>query len=237
LIFAFAFTIMPIIAMSADTMEIMPVGYRFLVEPVMEYDATICFHNGTAVVEKNGKYGYINKTGELVVPLIYDYAFYCSDGVGCVQKDGKWGIIEFLRVGDKLGSVLYSNITAYIDGQAIPTSNINNRTMVVVEDLANYGFKVKWDCKERTLKVELNKNKKFKPLEIEKDMTVKSGDYKCDYFYTDIKTYLSGEEVESYNINGRTFINFELLKKYGKVTWDGKARELRLVTDCKNNKK
>jgi len=79
------------------------------------------------------------------------------------------------------------------------------------------------------LKVELNKNKKIDPLPVTKDTAHKSGAFKCKYLYTDIKTYLSGVEAESYAINGVTLIDFELLKKYGKLTWDGKTREIRLV--------
>ena len=137
-------------------------------------------------------------------------------------RPGNW------KVGEKLGDVLYSDITAYINGQAIPTSIKNGATMVVVEDLAKYGFDVKWDGVAKTLKVELNKSKKFEPLPVEKN-TKPVGTYKCDYVYTDIRTYLSGMLVESYAIKGVTLIDFELLAKYGKLTWDGKTREIRLT--------
>ena len=136
-----------------------------------------------------------------------------------------------LKIGDVIGDVLYSDITAYINGYAIPSSVINGKTLVVAEDLAKYGFDVKWDGTERTLKVELNKNKKITPLKVDKDTTQKPGTFKCNYLFTDIRTYLSGEVVDSYAIDGRTLIDFELLKKYGKISWDGKTRELRLVIE------
>jgi len=139
--------------------------------------------------------------------------------------------MPFPKVGDLLGDILYSDIVSYINGNAIPTSVINGKTLVTVEDLARYGFDVVWNNGDRTLKVELNKNKKISPLPVVKDTTHKSGTFKCKYVYTDIKTYLSGEVVESFAINGVTLINFELLVKYGKLTWDGKAREIRLVID------
>ena len=134
-----------------------------------------------------------------------------------------------LKVGDVIGNVLYSDITAYINGSAIPTSVINGKTLVVAEDLARYGFDVVWNNNDRSLRVELNKNKKINPIPVEKDTTHKPGTFKCNYLYTDIKTYLSGEVVESYAIDGRTLIDFELLKKYGKISWDGKTREIRLA--------
>ena len=73
-----------------------------------------------------------------------------------------------------------------------------------------------------------SKDKAFNPIPIEKE-TIKSGMFKTNYFYTDIRTYMSGTEVNSFNIDGQTLIHFDLLKKYGTVTWDSKARELRLV--------
>ena len=95
--------------------------------------------------------------------------------------------------------------------------------------MAKYGFDVVWNNNDRTLKIEQNKNKKFAPLTVEKDTAHKPGTFKCNYLFTDIKTYLSGEEVESYAIDGVTLIDFELLAKYGTLKWDGKAREIKLV--------
>jgi len=133
-----------------------------------------------------------------------------------------------LNVGEPIGDVLYSDITAYINGQAIPTSVINGKTLVVVEDLANYGFDVVWNGKAKTLKVELNKNKTVNPLKVSKE-NKPVGTFKEKYVYTDIKTYLSGKQAGSFAINGRTLIDFELLSKYGSISWNGKTREIRLV--------
>ena len=137
----------------------------------------------------------------------------------------------------KLGDVLYSDITAYINGYAIPTSVIKGQTLVVAEDLRYYGFDVVWDGAARTLKVELNTNKKFAPLTVTKDTINKPGTVKCPYFYTDIITYVSGVQVESFAISGKTLINFELLKKYGSLNWNAQARELRLTIPVSNETK
>jgi len=134
-----------------------------------------------------------------------------------------------VKVGDPLGDVLYSDIVAFIDGYAIPTSIKNGTTMVVVEDLLKYGFDVVWNGADRTLKIERNEKKVFKPLTVEKDTTHKPGTFKCKYVYTDIKTYISGELIESFAINGVTLIDFELLARYGKLNWDGSAREIKLT--------
>jgi len=132
------------------------------------------------------------------------------------------------KVGDPLGDVLYSDITAYINGNAIPTSVIKGKTLVAVEDLSNYGFNVVWNGKDRSLKVELNTNKKITPLPTERNIRP-VGTVKTKYLYTDITTYLSGQLVESYAVNGVTLIDFELLAKYGNLSWDGNKRELKLT--------
>jgi len=135
------------------------------------------------------------------------------------------------QIGDAMGEVLYSDIMAYIDGKAIPTSIKSGTTMVVVEDLAKYGFDVVWNKTDRTLKVERNAKKKIEPIPVEKDTTHKPGTFKCNYVYTDIKTYLSGQLVESFAIDGRTLIDFELLAKYGMTGWDGTLREIKVDLD------
>jgi len=210
------------------------------------YDLYSQFSDGLAWVQKDGKIGYIDNTGKTVVPFIYDgmiddepmpedVSFSFNGGLAVILKNGKWAILEIVKttskVGTPIGDVLYSDIVAYINGNAIPTSVINKQTLVVVEDLAKYGFDVKWNNSDRSLRVELNKNKKFAPLPVEKDTTNKPGTFKCKYLYTDIKTYLSGEIVESFAIGGKTLINFELLKKYGELKWDNKTKELRLTIE------
>ena len=53
------------------------------------------FSGGRLAVEKNGKWGFVDKKGAVVVPCIYDDAsklFYTN--VALVCKDGKWGMCQ-----------------------------------------------------------------------------------------------------------------------------------------------
>ncbi len=68
------------------------------------------FHNGMAWVQEpvtadheyiynatyvtGGKFGYINNSGELVVPFIYDDVTNFDGKYAAVSKDGKWGLIN-----------------------------------------------------------------------------------------------------------------------------------------------
>jgi len=140
------------------------------------------------------------------------------------------------EIGDPLGDIVYSDITAYINGSAIPTSIKAGTTMVVVEDLANYGFDVNWNGKDRSLRVERNADKKSSPLKVAKN-TKPVGAFKCKYVSTDIRTYLSGQLVESFAIDGQTLIDFDFLLKYGSQNWNEKTREIRLTLDAKGTVK
>ncbi len=52
------------------------------------------FNNGLVRVQKNGKYGYIDKNGQEVIACQYDKAQNFSDGLAAVKKNNKWGYIN-----------------------------------------------------------------------------------------------------------------------------------------------
>lgn len=52
------------------------------------------FSEGLAPVQKNGKYGYIDSNGKVVIPLQYDWCDKFSDGLAPVEKDGRYGYID-----------------------------------------------------------------------------------------------------------------------------------------------
>ncbi len=57
---------------------------------IYKYDKVYNFSEGLAVVSLNDKYGFINLSGEVVVPLEYDYVVDCSDGLAAVfQKESQ----------------------------------------------------------------------------------------------------------------------------------------------------
>ena len=58
-----------------------------VVEP--QYDYAYSFSDGLALVGKDGKCGFIDKTGKVVIEPKYDYAGSFHDGLAMVEKDGK----------------------------------------------------------------------------------------------------------------------------------------------------
>ena len=45
-------------------------------------------------VEKDYKWGFIDKSGKAVVPIIYDYVSDFKDGLAGAEKDNKWYVID-----------------------------------------------------------------------------------------------------------------------------------------------
>ena len=64
------------------------------IEKPGKYDDAWSFFEGFAKVELDGKYGFVNKQGEEVVPCKYDDVGFFSGGFAKVHLDGKWGKVN-----------------------------------------------------------------------------------------------------------------------------------------------
>ena len=65
------------------------------IDKIKKYDFLSPFNNGLARVESNGKWGFINQLGDLVIPVKYNNAEDFSDnGLAAVFQNGKWGFIN-----------------------------------------------------------------------------------------------------------------------------------------------
>ncbi len=81
------------------------------------YDTYGNFFEGLAEVSKNKEYGYINKEGELVIPLQYGFARGFHEGLAAVCKDGKWGYIG--KSGKVFIPFIYDEAENFHEGLAI----------------------------------------------------------------------------------------------------------------------
>ena len=52
------------------------------------------FKEGLALVSQNGKYGFINTQGEIVIPCKYELATDFSEGLAVVKLNGKYGYVD-----------------------------------------------------------------------------------------------------------------------------------------------
>lgn len=80
------------------------------------YDNVGSFSEGLAWVKKDGKYGYIDKTGKVVVPFIYDDVCDFCEGLAMVMKDGKWGYID--KTGKAVVPIIYDTAYDFSEGVA-----------------------------------------------------------------------------------------------------------------------
>ena len=81
-----------------------------------EMEASV-FHDGLAPVMKDGKWGYIDKTGSEVIPFIFGEASDFSEGLAAVYKDGKFGYID--KTGNEKIAFQYNRAWNFTDGLAI----------------------------------------------------------------------------------------------------------------------
>lgn len=117
--------------------------------------------------------------------------------------------VNAAKIGDVTGKVVYSDISAYINHAPIPSYVIDGvGTVIVAEDLKDYGCDVVWKGYERALYVDRNADKKFVQREVFKSC-LPIGTKFADLLYTDIKVYVNGILVPSYAINGYTMITME----------------------------
>lgn len=52
------------------------------------------FNEGVIPVKKDGKFGYINESNQIIIPFIYDKAGAFSEGFAVVQRYGKYGYVD-----------------------------------------------------------------------------------------------------------------------------------------------
>ena len=86
-----------------------------------KYDEIDDFNEGLARVESNGKYGFIDKTGEEVIPLEYDDAESFSEGLAVVYLNWKYGFID--KTGKEITPMKYNSAFTFSEGLAVVLLN------------------------------------------------------------------------------------------------------------------
>ena len=79
------------------------------------YDFIGLYHNGLAYVRLDDKYGFINREGEIVIPLEYEYAHDFIEGLAAVRLNGKWGFID--TVGNRVIPFKYDDVGDFKNGK------------------------------------------------------------------------------------------------------------------------
>ena len=74
------------------------------------------FREGLAPMTVDSKVGFINTSGEFIIPPKYQFAFPFEDGRALVVKNGKYGFID--RTGEIVIAPVFKNAHSFSDGLA-----------------------------------------------------------------------------------------------------------------------
>ena len=80
-----------------------------------------CICNGLIKVRLDGKYGFINKDGEEIIPCKYEDADAFSDGLAKVKSAEGWGFVN--ENGEEIISCKYEDVDVFFYGLALVQSN------------------------------------------------------------------------------------------------------------------
>lgn len=109
LLVAFFVVLLPILAIAQSSNSRQP------------YDQIYDYSDGLARICLNRKYGYIDKTGKIVINPQFDYAYDFSEGMAVIRQNGKYGYI------DKSGKIVippqFDEASNFSYGIAVVTQN------------------------------------------------------------------------------------------------------------------
>lgn len=81
-----------------------------------KYDGAGPFSNGLARVKKGIKWGYIDSTGSVIIPIKYNEVENFSDGIARVRLGQKWGLMDV--TGKEIIKPTFDFIGDFKDGKA-----------------------------------------------------------------------------------------------------------------------
>lgn len=105
------------------------------------YESAADFLGGTAAVRRNGKRGYIDKTGQEVIPCRYDAIGKFYEGFAPAQIDGKWGCID--KNGAEIIPFKYDYMDEFFDGAAKVGVKTGKKVPIGMDEIGDevkYGY-------------------------------------------------------------------------------------------------
>lgn len=115
--------------------EVIPVQYSYDSSPYKEY-----FENGFFNIKQSGKYGLIDKTGKLIIPIENSHPTYLKDfeknTLVRVEKDNKYGFMD--KTGEIIVPIEYDHVSVHLEhGLAVIVKNqqsalINDKGKILI---------------------------------------------------------------------------------------------------------
>lgn len=134
------------------------------------------------------------------VCLLSALALLCTAHVGAVKI---------------IGSVLTTDIKAYINDTEIPSYNVDGNMVIIVSDLRSYGFNVVYDDSTRTSYVSYDGSGTWDPITPSAESSQSIGEKVMDVYESDISVCVNGNYVSGYNVDGNMAIRLSELHPYG----------------------
>ena len=83
-----------------------------------KYDDVDSFYEGLAYVKLNGQWGFVDRQGNVVVPLMYDDTEFFSEGLAQVRlgdgETGKYGFVD--KTGKEVIPLMYDWVAWFFSG-------------------------------------------------------------------------------------------------------------------------
>ena len=160
-------------------------GYKYHGKVVIapEYSFAGEFLGGYSRVKKNGKMGYIDRQGSVIVDFLYERSSQTHEGLANVQLNNKWGLIN--TKGEVILPFEYDSIDMFNEGFASVQRNgkrgfINEQFVEVIECKYDEGY----DFNEGLANVQLNNKWGF---------INKKGEVVIPFIYDDADRFRDGE--------------------------------------------
>lgn len=145
-----------------------------------------------------------------------------------------WALPASAKVGDVVGEVVYTDISAYINHYPISAYAYDGGMVVVAEDLNNYGFDVTYNDATRSLSIMPNREKQIAGMSPVYKNAHRARQHFANALSSDINVYFNGTWINSCAINGYMMVKLEdLASDYAgtSFTWDNGTRSAKLWID------
>lgn len=76
----------------------------------------LIFKEGLCAIPKDGRFGYIDKNGNPVIPFLFENALPFHEGLAAVNAGAGWYFIN--KAGSKIGSETYDSVSSFSGGRA-----------------------------------------------------------------------------------------------------------------------
>lgn len=123
--------------------------------------------------------------------------------------------------------LIYSDITVCINHYNIPSFAINGTSVVVVDDLPKYGINVEKSNYDGSLHLSVRQKASVNPVKFDIDVN-QTGKVAGVATKDAVSVYIGPTKIDSYYLNGYTYVPVESLRYLGSVYWIPEQKALKL---------